>query len=184
MLNLKALLRYRSLEHCIVLLYQAAKIAEDHPDASWMDFQNQLGIGAEEAAVIQDWLADQYRVQPRMSEHWVRCGRLYVKNTALPSLGDMMERIRLGRRTALQVMYALQQRGVIRVRPDFTFEKLITSSERDFIKQLTRVAKKYRGRCEPELLMRILYVDEVTAQRLSAYGAAELGLRPRKWRNA
>ena len=67
--------------------------------------------------IIQDWLADQYYVQPRMSEHWVRCGRLYVKNNAFPSLADMMERIRFGRRTTLQVMYSLQNRGVIR--PDF-----------------------------------------------------------------
>src|SRR2546423_1585342 len=100
-------------------------------------------------------------------------------NNVLPSLAEMMERIRFGRRTALEVMYELQNRGVVRVRPDFTFEKLITSTERDFIRQLTRVAKKYRGRCEPELLMRILYVDAVTAQRLSQYGATELGLRPK-----
>ena len=173
----------RSVEDCIALLNRALKIAEENPDAYWIDFQSRLSIGYEEASYIQDWLADQYRIPLRMSEHWVRSARVYVKNNAFPSLADMMERIRLGRRTALEVMYALQNRGVIRVRPDFTFEKLITSSELDFIKQLKRVAKKYRGRCEPELLMRILYVDGATAQRLSEYGATELGLRPKKWRN-
>ena len=47
---------------------------------------------------------------------------------------------------------------------------------------LKRIAKKYRNRCEPELLMRMMYVDEVTASRLSEYGAKELGLRPKRWR--
>jgi hypothetical protein len=73
----------------------------------------------------------------------------------------MMKRIRFGRRTALQVMYELQNRGVIQVQSDFTFEKLITSTENDFITQLKRVAKKYRGRCEPELLMRVLFLDSI-----------------------
>jgi hypothetical protein len=184
--TLHELLRYRnrSVEQCLELLDRAAKIAEENPDTYWREIQDRLAIGYEEACIIIDWLADNYEItEPRMSEHWVRCGRLYVKNNAFPSLAEMMERIRLGRRTALQVMYELQNRGVIRVRLDFTFEKMITSTERDFIRQLTRVAKKYRGRCEPELLMRVLYLDVAAAQRLSEYGATELGLRPKKWRN-
>jgi hypothetical protein len=42
---------------------------------------------------------------------------------------------------------------------------------------MKRVAKKYRGRCEPELLVRTPYVDLVTALRLAQYGEEHLGLR-------
>lgn len=47
----------------------------------------------------------------------------------------------------------------------------------DLVRQMQRVGKKYRGRCEPELLVRTLYVDPFTALRLAQYGEEHCGLR-------
>ena len=46
----------------------------------------------------------------------------------------------------------------------------------DLVRQLKRVGTKYNGRCEPQLLVRTLYVDPITAVRLSQYGEENLGL--------
>jgi hypothetical protein len=47
----------------------------------------------------------------------------------------------------------------------------------DLVRQMKRVGKKYRGRCEPELLVRTLYIDLCTAMRLAQYGEEHCGLR-------
>jgi hypothetical protein len=108
--------------------------------------------------------------------------RKYVLNNPSPSLIGMMEYVRIGQQSAFKIMIELERRGVIKIRSDFTFERLKASSEDDLIRQMKQVARKYRNRCEPELLTRIMYVDEATARRLSEYGTRELGLRPKKWR--
>ena len=51
------------------------------------------------------------------------------------------------------------------------------SSFDDLVRQMKRVGKKYRGRCEPELLVRTIYVDLGTAIRLAQYGEEHCGLR-------
>jgi hypothetical protein len=183
MRDIRKLLAYHSFEEWVSILGRATEFAEKNPEAQWIDFQNHLKIGAEEAFIIQDWLADHLRVKPRISNHWIRCGRLYVLNNMFPSVFGMMERLRIGEQTAFQIMFALQKKGVIKILSDFSFERQKASTDEDLVRQLKRVAKKYRGRCEPSLLMRILYLDEGTAKRLSEYGAKELGLRPAKWRN-
>lgn len=77
-------------------------------------------------------------------------------------------------------MNELEREGIIKIRSAFTLEQVKVSSENDLIRQMKRFAKQYRNRCEPELLMRMMYVDEVTARRLLEYGARELGLRPQR----
>jgi hypothetical protein len=107
---------------------------------------------------------------------------MYVLNNPSPSLLGMMECVRIGRQSAVKIMNELERKGILKIRPDFTFERLKASSENDLIRQMKRFAKKYRNRCEPELLMRMMYVDEATAHSLSEYGARELGLRQKRWR--
>lgn len=48
------------------------------------------------------------------------------------------------------------------------------------VRQLKVMGKRFRGRCEPELIEQILYVDPMTAVRLSQYAEEHLGLY---WKN-
>ena len=108
-----------------------------------------------------------------------RCGQ-YVLNNPCPNLVEMGTMLRIGERRAFLVMLALEEheKGVIRIKEDFSFERRIRmSSFDDLVRQLKRVAKKYRGRCEPELPLRTLYIDLVTAVRLAQYGEEHMGLR-------
>ena len=95
----------------------------------------------------------------------------------MPNLVEMGTMLRIGERRAFLVMLALEQKGVIRIKEDFSFERRIRmSSFDDLVRQLKRVAKKYRGRCEPELPLRTLYIDLVRL-RLAQYGEEHMGLR-------
>ena len=183
MRDIRDLLKYRSFEEWVNLLGRAIEISKSNPDANWGTFQDELGVGAEGGCIIQDWLADSHSLKPRLSNHWIKRARVYVLNNQHPSLAEMTDRFNLGYQTALKIVVELGKKKVIKIRPDFTFEKSKTSSEEDLIKQMKQVAKRYRGRCVPELLMRSLYVDEGTAKRLSEYGARKLGLRPKRWRD-
>jgi hypothetical protein len=70
------LLQYRSLEQWSSIVGKAVRVAEEKPDAGWLVFQNELGLGMEEAFAIHDWLTDQYRAKPRLTTHWMRCGHI------------------------------------------------------------------------------------------------------------
>jgi hypothetical protein len=125
------LLQYRSLEQWSLIVGKAVRVAEEKPDAGWLVFQNELGLGMDEAFAIHDWLTEQYRAKPRLTTHWMRCGRMYVLNNPSPSLLGMMECVRIGRQSAIQIMNELERKGILKIRPDFTFERLKASSEND-----------------------------------------------------
>jgi hypothetical protein len=112
-----------------------------------------------------------------MSKHWVRCGRTYVLNNPNPTLFGMTERLCVGWRTAHAILLELQKKGLIRIKDDLSFVRLRPKATKSgLIKQVKSIGMKYRGRCEPELLTRKMYIDIETATQLSEYGKRKLGL--------
>lgn len=103
---------------------------------------------------------------------------MMLLNNPCPDLVEMGAMLKIGEKRAFLVMLALEQKGVIRIKDDFSFERRIRISSFDhLVRQMKRIAKKYRGQCEPELLVRTLYIDLVTALRLAQYGEEHCGLR-------
>jgi hypothetical protein len=176
--DIQKLYLHRTPEEVIFLLAKASNLAKEKPALNWYEIQNELKIGAQEAYLIFDWLADQHATEPFISTHWLRCGRTYVLNNPFPSLAGMSEMLRVGERRSYLIMQELERKGLIRIKPDFGFDRVgRMSSFKDLIRQLKVIAKKYRGRCEPVLLIRKMYIDPVTALRLAQYGEENLGLR-------
>lgn len=166
----------RGLEKTIWLLNEALKIAEKDPKANWRKIQDELKIGYGEACIIIDWLADNDKTEARISNHWIRSARIYVMNNKHSSLEEMQERLKLGYKSAFRIMIELQKKELIAIKPDFSFYRKKPGSTREnFISQIKKFAKKYRGRCEPELLMRTMYLDYETALNWAEYGKYELG---------
>lgn len=182
MTDIRKLFTSRNFESTIALLNEALALAKERQNLGWYDIQNALKIGFEDACILQDWLADSYKTEPPITKYWIQCGRTYVLNNPLPSLAGMAERVRIGDRRAFLIMQELQKRGLISLLSDFSFERHHSgTTEAGFIRQMKRWAKKYRGRCEPELLMRTMYVDYETAYKLAEYGRDHLGF---KWRGS
>ena len=153
-------------------------LAKERPELTLLELQRALRLGYGEATVLFDWLADTHVAAGHISNHWIRCGRAYVLNNPCPNLVEMGTMLKIGERRAFLVMLALEKKGAIRIKEDFSFERRIRmSSFDDLVRQMQRVAKKYRGRCEPELLVRTLYIDLVTALRLAQYGEEHRGMR-------
>lgn len=181
MADLARLYRHRPVEEVSMLLTRALMLAKDNPKLDWGDIQNTLKIGAEEASIILDWLADKNEAEPHISTHWIRCGRAYVLNNPFPNLVDMAKALEIGERRAFLIMLALEKKKLLRITQDFSFERLRPMSTfMDLVRQMKPIAKKYRGRCEPTLLMRTLYIDPMTAMRLAQYGEETLGYRWKK----
>jgi hypothetical protein len=181
MASLEILYLHRSEEEVTKLLARARELVKEKQQINWHDVQTALVIGAEEAYAIVDWLVDNHEAQPHISAHWIRCGRTYVLNNPLPNLIDMTKMLKIGEGRTFSIMQILEKKNVIRIKHGFGFEvQGRMSSFADLVRQMKRVAKKYRGRCEPELLVRTMFVDPVTALRLSQYGEESLGLR---WKN-
>ena len=62
----------------------------------------------------------------------------------------MAAMLKIGDRRAFALMMALERKGVIRIQQGFSFERRIRmASFDDLVRQMKRVGKKYRGRCEP-----------------------------------
>lgn len=180
MVDIRSLYRHRTEDEVTLLLAKASLFAQDNAQISWHQIQNELKVGAAEANIILDWLADNNAAEPQISNHWIRSGRTYVLNNPFSNLTGMARALRIGDRRAFLIMTALQKKGLIALRSDFTFELTRRmSSFKNLVRQMKRVAKKYRGRCEPQLLMRTLYIDAMTAMRLAQYGEEYLGL---KWK--
>ena len=181
MIDISRLHRHRTPDEVLLLLARASTLAKKRPELKWRDLQDTLQIGYGEANLILDWLADHHAAEPVISNHWIRCGRTYTLNNFFPTLVDMANMLDLGERRAFLVMHALEKRNIIRIRTDFSFERIgRMASFADLVHQMKVVANKYRGRCEPELLTRTMYIDWITAVRLAQYGEENLGLR---WKN-
>lgn len=177
MADLRNLYKNRSADEVVLLLAQATLLAQKKSKINWYDIQNELKVGAQEAYIIFDWLADKHEAEPHISNHWIRCGRAYLLNNPFPTLADMAKSLRVGERRAFLIMIALEKRGLLSIKQDFAFErKGRMSSFKDLVRQMQRVAKKYGGRCEPQLLIRTLYIDPMTATRLAQYGEEHLGM--------
>ena len=177
MIDLEHLYQHYDFEEVSMMLAQALALARKKPQLSWFDIQDELKIGFGDAKIIWDWLVDEHGATPNVSEHWVRSGRAYVLNNPFPTLEDMAIKMSIGERRAFFIMQELEKRGLIKIQADFSFERSCRmSSFADLVRQVKRVGTKYNGRCEPQLLVRMLYVDPVTAVRLSQYGEENLGL--------
>jgi hypothetical protein len=178
MADIQRLYIHRTADEVVLLLAQASLFAQKKPKINWYDIQNELKVGAEEANIIFDWLADKNEAEPHISNHWIRCGRSYALNNPFPGLTGMASALRVGERRAFLIMKALEKKGLFSIRSDFTFElKRRMSTFKDLVRQMERIAKKYCGRCEPQLLIRTLFIDPMTATRLAQYGEENLGLR-------
>jgi hypothetical protein len=146
-----------------------------------IDIQNALRISYHEAEVIHDFLSDTYLVEARVSTHWIRSARRYVRNNPHPSLAQMCARLDVGDRRGQLLMLELAKRKIVRIKEDFSFEHAKPMATfMELVGQMKVVAKKYNGRCEPELLVRTLFLDETTAFRLAQYGEEVLGLTWRR----
>ena len=172
-------LGHKSEEELTAILrkaYLVAKVIGDKCTAN--DLQDNLGIGYEAALAIHDLFSDRSIIDPAISNHWVRCGRAYALNNISPSLAGMADALAMGGRRAFLVMLELERRKVIYSRSDFSFahHKRMASFD-DLLRQMKVLAKKYNGRCDPELLVRRMFVDETTAFRLAQYGEEHLDLR-------
>ncbi len=176
MADLERLYQNRGTEKAMEILAKATKLAKDSPDIHKLDLQRELDIGYSESVIVLDWLADTHEIEMGISEHLIRQGRKYAHNHPFPSLSDMTEKLGVGETRAQLVMQALQKRGIIRIKPDFAFERTgRMTSFAGFIRQLKVIGKKYDGRCEPWLLKRLMFVDPLTAMRLAQYGEEFLG---------
>ncbi len=159
------------------ILNRAIKLAQENPKLNWLDIQKAFSTGYGPACIIQDWLSDEYLTQPRVSKHWIRCGKIYVLNNSNLTLFGMTERLKTGWRSAHAILLELQKKGLIRIKDDLSFVRLRPRATKSgLIKQVKSIGKKYRGRCEPELLARKMYIDIETATQLSEYGRRKLGL--------
>lgn len=177
MADITKLFLFYGSETAIALLNQAIDLAKVNPNVGWGDIQNALKIATEPACIIQDWLSDEYLTEPRISKYWIRRGKVYVANNPFPTIGEMSLRMRIGNRTAFFILIELQKKGLIGIKPDLSFDKLFPqATNEDLIKQMKMWSKKYRGRCEPELLARLMFTDIQTAERLSKHGIQKLGL--------
>jgi len=177
MADLAKLYSYRPMEEVTLLLAQVLTFSRNKEKVSSLDIQNQFKISTPEAEIIFDWLADGGEVEPKISKHWIRCGRRYVLNNPLPDLVDMGRKLGVGERRTFLIMLALEKRKIIHIKENFEFERRKPMATfNDLVKQMRWVAKKYRGRCELTLLARILYLDPITAFRLAQYGQENLGL--------
>lgn len=181
MADLTKLYELYGTEKAMKMLADAEELAKKTPDMDWGVIQNTLKIGAGPAFLIMDWLADTHRADVQVSNHEIRAARAYALNTCTPSLAGMAAALEIGEKRALRLMQVLVARKLVRVTDDFKFERLRRmSSFRDLVRQMKVIAKKYGGRCEPQLLMRTMYVDVFTAMRLAQYGEEFLGL---KWKD-
>lgn len=179
------LLAHRTLSEVYTMLHNAEQFARTHRTVTWHILQEHLHVGHGEAEAILDWLSDTHQTDPLISNHEIRCGRRYVMNTPFPSLEEMAKTLGTGDRRAYAIMLELERRRVVRIGTDFEMLRIKRMSRwSDLVRQLKWVSKKYGGRCDASLLMRILYVDAMTAVRLAQYGEENLGLvwkdRPRK----
>ena len=178
MANLSGLRKQYSPDEFTMLLSRALELAERNPNVRPDDIQNQLGVGYNPAQVLHDWLVDNHKLEAKISEHWVRMGRLYVQNNLFISLPNMIKQMNVGERRANLIMLELERRGTIKIMADFDFQRLKPMATfEDLVRQMQKFAKKYWNRCEPTLLMRVMYVDIVTACRLAQYGEEKLGMR-------
>lgn len=178
---IEELLLTKSPEQVRALVEAAKAFAEARMGFSILDLQNGLRIGYGEAAALYDLLSDASMTQPLLSTHMLRCGRRYVLNCPLPTLAGMADALNIGSGRAFSLMLELERRNVLRIGARFELYRVKRMSTwDDLVRQVRWVGKKYRGRCEPELLTRILFVDRVTAIRLAQYGEEKLGLR---WKN-
>lgn len=182
--DLSLLYKLYGADKTIHLLNRAVEMTETNPSITWIEVQNRLHVGAESSYVIVDWLADNFKTRPRMSNHWVRCARMYVVNNKETSLEEMSSRLKVGNRTAFQIMLTLEKKGYIKILSDFKFERVKKGTDMTgFERQIQKFARKYRGRCEPELLERLLYIDYDTAFKLAEHGRDTLGYVWRgKWK--
>jgi hypothetical protein len=174
--DLSLLYEQHGADDTIYLLNRALEMAETNPSITFDDLQKSLSISTPAAYVIVDWLADNFKTAPRMSNHWIRCARMYVVNNTDTSLEDLTTKLNVGNRTAFQLMLALEKKGYIKILSDFTFERIKNGTDRvGFERQIKKFAKKYRGRCEPELLQRLLYIDYDTAFKWAEHGRDTMG---------
>jgi hypothetical protein len=171
MADISRLYDHFGMEKMNELLSRAEEMARKDATIGCHDIQNGLQIGYEHAVSIFDWLADTHLITPEISSHWVRAGRRYVFNNALPTFREMQERVGLGEQRAYAVMQELARRKFLRITSDFELERVGRAATfRDLVRQMIVVSKKYHRRCEPSLLERTLFVDAVTAFRLAQYG--------------
>ena len=156
MATLEPLYKYRPVEEVALLAAHALQLAKERPGLKLMELQNTLRLGYNEAVALFDWLADNHAVEPHVSNHWLRCGRAYVRNNFYTSLAHMAATLKIGDQRAFALMMALERRGMIRIQQGFSFERQIRMAAfDDLVRQMRHVGKKYRGRCEPELLVRL-----------------------------
>lgn len=176
-----ALYKWFEPEKVQELLAQAQILAQSDPELGWYKIQSQLEVGQQAAVVILDWLADKGFVKITITNHWIRAGKTYARNNIAPNLAEMQDSLRVGEQRALAIMRALVQKRVIEVTPEFDFVLIKRAATfADLVRQLKIVAKRYRGRCEAQLLMRVMFIDPITATRLAQYGEEYLGLY---WKN-
>ena len=183
--DLSLLYKLYGADKTVNLLNRALEMSETNPSITWIEIQNKLHVGAAASYVLVDWLADNFKTRPRISNHWIRCARMYVVNNKESSLEEMSNRLKVGNRTAFQIMLILEKKGYIKILSDFKFERIKKGTDMaGFERQIKKFAKKYRGRCEPELLVRVLYVDYDTAFKLAEHGRDKLGFVWRgEWKN-
>lgn len=178
---LEKILSRRGPEATERILSAARQLAESGTSFSIMSLQRTLRIGYDDAVAVHDWLVDQHAADPTLSNHIIRCGRRFVMNNPFPTLEGLAMALDIGDRRAYAIMLELERRNIIRIGLGFRLERVKRMSAwADLVRQLEWVAKKYKGRCEPELLQRILYLDMFTAVRLAQYGEEHLGLT---WKN-
>lgn len=178
MAGIDVLYKHFKPEEVAIMLARASAKAKEDPDLTFTDFQEELHVGYPIAMALVDWLADTHQIEVSISKHWIRRGRQYVRNNFFPSLEEMSQMLKIGARRSFLVMQALEKQKIIKIREDYTFERVgRAASFDDLVRQMKVVGKKYHGRCDPALLVRQLLVDPVTAFRLMQYGEEHLGLR-------
>ncbi|MEN9561417.1 MAG: hypothetical protein RIQ56_690 [Candidatus Parcubacteria bacterium] len=176
MTDLETLYQRYPLEEVSSMLARALAFARTKPLVSWSDIQHELRIRFGDAKIILDWLVDEHGATPVVSTHWLRAARRYVLNNPFPTLEDMALKLDIGERRTFFVMQELERTGFIKIQSDFSFERTCRMSTfSDLVRQVRQVGKKYKGRCDPQLLLRTMYIDPMTAVRLSQYGEEHLG---------
>lgn len=142
MQDLSLLYKLYGADKTIHLLNRAVEMTETNPSITWIEVQNRLHVGAESSYVIVDWLADNFKTRPRMSSHWIRCARMYVLNNRETSLEEMSSRLKVGNRTAFQIMLTLEKKGYIKILSDFKFERVKKGTDMaGFERQIQKFAK-------------------------------------------
>ena len=175
---------YRQLEASDTLV-QALELHKKNPNITPWTLQADLDLGWSKAWLVYDWLVDNSLVEPRITKNLIRNARAYTLNNFQPNLKEMALFLRVRDRTASRLMIELQRRKIIRVRTDFSFERIKPAATfENLVRQMLVVAGKYRTRCDVPLLMRTMFIERDRAVVLSVYGATRLGLRPKKWRTS